>query len=273
MVARELPNEHDSLLAALRGERALAQLGPLTTPRRTGPYRRVIVATGLTACDCYGGAVLRACIDLHLAAHTENRAQIWEPKDPQVWSRLHDFLSPFPAGCELVDDQPYPARNPEIVVPAMRIEEPEIAALLGHTITRVHAGLGVGASPARAVAQALVALAENAREHAGDSPVGVLVACALERPTNELHLVALDLGGALATSPDPPAQLRDALARSRAQLGGLASLILLAERRGLDATLRLACGPARARWRADDRVRYEEGATVPGFVASFSVRL
>jgi hypothetical protein len=186
---------------------------------------------------------------------------------------MHDLLSPLPAGCELVEDQPRPARNREIVVPAMRIEGPETAELLGHTIARVHAGLGVDVSAVRAVAGALVALAENAREHATDSSVGVMVACALERPTNELQLVALDLGGALATAADPPARLREALARSRAQLGGLASLILLAERRGLDVTLRLASGPARARWRAGDRVRYEEGATAPGFVASFSVRL
>lgn len=273
LVARELPEAHDSLALGLRGERALAQLGPLTTARQAAPYRRILVATGLTACDCYGGAVLRACIDRHLATHRENRAQIWEPKDPEVWSRVHDLLSPLPAGCELVEDQPRPQRNRDIVVPAMRVEDPEMAGLLGHTIVRAGVALGVDASPARAVAQALATLAENAREHAVDSSLGALVACALENPTNELHALALDLGGALASSEDPPARLREALARSRAQLGGLASLILLAERRGLDATLRLASGPARARWRTSDRVRYEEGAPVPGFVASFSVRL
>jgi hypothetical protein len=273
MVGRELPSEHDSLRMSLRGERALAQLGPLTTPRLAGPYRRVLVTSKLSACDCYGGLALRACIVLHLSAHPENRAQIWEPKDPGVWSRMHDLLSPLPAGCELAEDHPRPARNREIVVPAMRIEGPETAELLGHTIARVHAGLGVDVSAARAVAGALVALAENAREHAADSSVGVMVACALERPTNELQIVALDVGGTFAKAADPPTQLRDALARSRAQLGGLASLVLLAERRGIDATLRLASGPARARWRAGERVRYEEGATVPGFIASFSVRL
>lgn len=273
MAAGELPKAHESLGSALRGERALAQLGPLTTARLAGPYRRVLVTSGLSACDCYGGLVLRVCIDLHLAAHRENRAQVWEPKDPEVWSRMHDLLSPLPAGCELAEDHPRPARNREIIVPAMRIEGMETAELLGHTIVRVHAGLGVDVSAARAVAGALVALVENARGYAADSSVGVMVACSLERSTNELQLVALDLGGALARADDPPARLREVLARSRAQLGGLASLILLAERRGLDATLRLASGPARARWRAGDRVRYEEGATAPGFVASFSVRL
>lgn len=273
MVARELPKEHDSLRMALRGEQALAQLGPLTTARLASPYRRVLVASGLKACDCYGGAVLRVCVDRHLAASTENRAEIWEPTNPEVWSRMHDLLSPLPDGCELAGDRPLPARNQEIIFPAMKIEEPEVAVLLGQTIMRVGSRLGIGSSPARAVAQAIVALAENAREHAADSSIGVLVACALEHPTNELHLLALDLGGTLATSEDAPVQLRDALAHSRARPGGLASLMLLAERRELDATLRLASGPARARWRANDRVRYEVSAPVPGFVASFSVRL
>jgi hypothetical protein len=77
----------------------------------------------------------------------------------------------------------------------------------------------------------------------------------------------------MAAAPDPPARLRDALASSRHRLGGLASLIVLAEKRGLDATLRLASGPARARWRANDRVRYDTGPVVPGFVAGFSVRV
>lgn len=273
MVAQKLPDEHDSLREALRGERALAQLGTLTTPRRTGPYRRVLVATHLVGCDAYGGIVLRVCIDTHLEGHKDNRAQIWEPKDPEVWSCIHDLLSPLPDGCDLAADQPLPVRNPEIVVPAMRIDEADTAALLGHTITRVHAGLDVGISAARAAAEALVALVENGREHAGDSPLGTVVACALERQTNELQLVALDLGSAMAAASDPPARLRDALAVSRHQLGGLASLILLAERRGLDATLRLASGPARARWRTNDRVRYDTGPVVPGFVVGFSVRL
>jgi hypothetical protein len=257
---------------SLRGERALAKLGALTTPRRTSPYRRVLATTLLSDCDCYTGVVLRACVDRHLAENKQNKAQIWEPKNPEVWSRLHDFLLPLPDRCDLVGDETPPARNEEIVFPAMRIEDAEIAALLGHTITRVRDRLGIEESAARAVAQALVVLAENAREHAPDSSVGVLSACAVERPANELHLVALDLGGVLATSDDPAAALREALARSRARLDGLASLMLLAERRGLEPTLRLASGSARARWRGS-RVRYDEGTPVPGFVASFSVRL
>lgn len=273
MAGDELPKEYESLLPSLRGERALAQLGPLTTARRADPYSRVLVMSGLSACDCHGALALRACIDVHLSAHAKNRVELWEPKDAGLWSRVHDLLSPFPDRCDLVEDQPRPVRNRDIVLPAMRIEQPDHAALLGHTIARAHDGLGVKVSAARALAQALVVFVENARAHAADSSVGVMVACALEHPTRELQLVALDLGGALLPSGDPPAPLLDALARSRAGLGGLASLILLAERRGLDATLRLAAGQARARWRTHDRVRYEDGSAVPGFVASFSVRL
>ncbi len=272
MVARELPEVHDSLRGGLRGERALAQLGPLTTTRHAAPYRRVLATTFLADCDCYTGTILRACLDRHLAGHEENRAQIWEPKDPDVWSRLHGFLSPLPDGCDLVGDEDSPVRNEEVIFPAMQIEDAEIAALLGHTITRVRGRLGIDDSAARAVAQALVVLVENGREHGADSSVGVVAACAVERPANDLHLVALDLSGALATAKNPAAQLREAVARSREQLGGLASLMALAERRGLDARLRLASGPGRVRWRGS-RVRYEEGTPVPGFVASFSVRL
>jgi hypothetical protein len=215
----ELQNEYDSLSDALRGEIALANLATLTTPRRIGAYRRVIVANRLKYCDTYTGVVLKACIEVHLASETGNRAQVWEPKDPGVWSRLHDLLSPLPLGCDLVEDQPYPPRNREILVPAMRVEDSDIAAALGYGLTRAHTALGVGITDARAVAEAIVAFVENARVHAGDSRIGVLVACAVEPRTNELMLVALDLGGAIASAGDPAATLRVAVARSRENLG------------------------------------------------------
>lgn len=116
MAGSELPEEHDSLKGSLRGERALAKLGPLTTPRRTGSYRRVLTTTFLGDCDCYTGTVLRVCIDRHLAEDKKNEAQIWEPKEQMVWSRLHDFLTPLPQRCDLVGDEVAPARNEDIVI-------------------------------------------------------------------------------------------------------------------------------------------------------------
>ena len=67
------PSETESLLHPLDGEGALAVLGPLTTPRRAGPYRRVLVVNSLRVCDCYTGVVLRACIDTHLGADAGNQ--------------------------------------------------------------------------------------------------------------------------------------------------------------------------------------------------------
>lgn len=273
VVVRDLPDVHDALPLGMRRELALAQLGPLTTPLRAAPYRRVLVASRLADCDCYCGVVVRTCLERHFAMHRDNRAQLWEPKELDAWSRLHDFLMPLPGGCELAQDQPRPARNEDVVLPAMRIDDVEIAALLGHTVVRVGVALGLGVSAARAVAQALVTFTDNARRHAADSPIGVLAACAVESRTDELHLVVLDLGTALVSADRPSGGLRNALARSRAGLGGMASLMALVERRGIDATLRIASSDARARWRSGGRVRYDQGEKVPGFVASFSVRL
>jgi hypothetical protein len=273
VTAEELPNEYDSLPDLLTGERVLAHLAALTTPRRAGAYRRVLVVNGLTGCDSCTGLVLRACIDLHLEGDPGNRAQIWEPKDAAVWRRLHDLLSPLPDRCELVEDQLHPARDPEIIVPAFRIEDPEQAMLLGQTIARAHTRLGVEIAAARAAAEAIVVFADNARVHGADSRIGVTVACVLEPDTRELQLVALDLGQGVSADPEPVERLRELVARSRRDLGGLASLIMLAERRRLDVTLRLATGAARARWATSERLRYEEGPAVPGFVASFTVRL
>ena len=273
MSAHTLPKENESLLNPLDGEGALAALGPLTTPRRAGAYQRVLVVNSLTACDCYTGVVLRTCIDTHLAGHAGNRIQIWEPKDADVWSRIHDLLSPLPERCELAEDQPYPARNREVIVPAIRIDEPETASLLGHAITRAHAELGLHVRSARAAMEALVAFVDNARTHATESSIGVLVACAVLPQANELQLVALDLDATLAGDPDPEERLREAIATSRRNLGGFASLIMGAERRGLDATLRLATGAARARWRTEERLLYSTASTIPGFAADFTVRL
>jgi hypothetical protein len=273
LVSEELPNANESLVGQLRGEHALAYLATLTTPRLAGAYRRVLVVNGLTACDAHTGLVLRVCIDLHLDGHPGNRAQIWEPKDESVWRRLHDLLSPLPDRCELVEDQSYPERDPEIVVPAFRIDDPEQAALLGQTIARAHTRLGVDLAAARAAAEAIVVFVDNARLHAADSRIGVSVACTLEPDSRELQVVALDLGQGVSADPEPVERLREIVARSRRDLGGLASLILLAERRRLDVTLRLASGAARARWTTGERLRYEEASPVPGFVASLTVRL
>lgn len=273
MVSEELPNANESLLGQLTGEQALAYLATLTTPRLAGAYRRVLIVNGLTACDAYTGLVLRACIDLHLEDDPGNRAQIWEPKDEAVWRRLHDLLSPLPDRCELVEDQSHPERDPEIIVPAFRIDDPEQAALLGQTIARAHTHLGVEIAAARAAAEAIVVFVNNARTHAADSRIGVSVACALKPNTRELELVALDLGEGVSADSEPVERLREMVARSRRDLGGLASLVLLAERRRLDVTLRLASGAARARWATSERLRYNEGPAVPGFVASFTVRL
>ncbi len=158
-------------------------------------------------------------------------------------------------------------------MPAFRIEDPEQAMLLGQTIARAHTRLGVEIAAARAAAEAIVVFADNARVHAADSRIGVTVACALEPEAGELQLVALDLGQAVRADPEPVERLREMVARSRRDLGGLASMIMLAERRGLDVTLRLASGAARARWATSERLRYEEGPAVPGLVASFAVRL
>lgn len=90
-----------------------------------------------------------------------------------------------------------------------------------------------------------------------------MAACAIERPMNELHLLMLDLGSTLAEAEDQGERLREVVSRSRARFGGLATLMWLAERQGVDATLRLASGQARTSWRAN-RVRYTDGAHVPG---------
>lgn len=273
MASEELPNANESLVGQLRGEHALAYLATLTTPRLAGAYRRVLVVNGLTACDAHTGLVLRACIDLHLAGHPGNRAQIWEPKHEAVWRRLHDLLSPLPDRCDLVEDQSRPERDPEIIVPAFRIDDPEHAALLGQTIIHAHARLGFQIEAARAAAEAMVVFVENARVHAPDSRVGVSVACVLETESRELQLVALDLGQRLSADPEPVKRLREIVAQSRRDLGGLASVILLAERRGLEVTLRLASGAARARWATGERLRYDEASALPGFVASLTIRL
>jgi hypothetical protein len=272
VTAEEFPEPTDSLVGELVGERALALLGPLTTPSIAGAHRRFLVVNMVTACDAYAGVVLRACIDLHLQRDSGNRAQIWEPKDLAVWRRLHDLLSPLPERCERVGDQEFPERDPDIVLPAFRIENPEQPRLLGHTIVRAHTRIGVDIQAARAAAEAIAVFADNARMHAPDSSVGVLVACAREPDSRELQLVALDLGQSISGDSEPLQRLRELVAKSRREIGGLASLVERAEGRRLDATLHLASGTGRARWATGERLRYEEGPPVPGFVAGFTLR-
>jgi len=122
---------------------------------------------------------------------------------------------------------------------------------------------------AATLAEALPALVENGLKHASGSSCGVVVCAAIEADNREAQLVVLDLDLRVATATDPLAQLRDAWARSRENLGGLYYITESATKRNLDISLQLKTGSAAARWRG--RFNSDAADFTPGWATGITI--
>ncbi len=269
-MAREKKPQHPvSLGSACRGDTALALL-PQMRAAPAGPTELAVVASMVTDADPLAGAVLRLGIDGHIAAHRGNDASYWEPRDERARARLGDLLGPLPAGCEACQDYPAPRRDPNVLLPATPLRGPDDLTLAAEWLLHPQARVGMTVSHARLLSLALATLAENALLHS-ESDQSPTACAALDPLARSLEIAVVDAGPALGEGEQAEQVLRELIGSSRRVGGGLASLMAIAERRGIEASLLLASGPGRVRIR--QQASYATRVHFPGFAGAFSIHL
>jgi len=228
----------------------------------------VLDARAVTRVDAFAAVVLRAAIERQLDRDATNSITIRAPSDARAWDWLADLLSGPPSRCT-VTDQPRPARRESnVLIPAQRLRDEGDRELLLYAARYALSAARIQMGPTRLLREGLAEMIHNALTHGADSDVDALVAVALEPQSNNLQGVVLDLGRHICDDDDPVRALRAAVAESKRSLGGLSTLTL----RETPATVRLAAGRGRGRWKDETRVREVE-TRFGGFAASLELHL
>jgi hypothetical protein len=258
------------LSPAWRGQRALRGLVALA---KGAAPRLEIDARAVEHPDAFTGAALREATERHLAADRGHSVTIYEPRAPDALAMLADLIGPLARPARWAGEVPGPERERRVLLPATRIEDGETAKLLAYWLTIVAGPLRLPSSEARMLAAAALTFADNDLQHrAIDARPALLCACH-EPQAHDLQIVCLSSHVPPEAAADPATYMRDLYHRSRKHLGGLYSLTALAERRGIDATLRVAVGTGRL-FRRAEKARFDSGAgELPGFAASLEVHL
>jgi hypothetical protein len=259
------------LTRAVRGQVAVRGLATLCAP---GGPRRVIDARALEFADAFTGAAVREGIDRHLRRDRGHSVVVREPTNPETLAALYDLLGTLPRRSRWAGEADRPRRNPAILLPAMRLtnaqELRDAANFLG---SAAEGPLRLPPQASRLLAMAAAHFGDNALKHSPAGQRSVVLCACHELDSHDLQVVALSEAVPQAAGEKPAAYLREVMGQSHANLGGVFSLVELARRRGVPATLRLATGTGRLFWR-DEKPRYEgQAAPVPGFVASLEIHL
>jgi anti-sigma regulatory factor (Ser/Thr protein kinase) len=256
-----------SLAGDVRGETALVHI-----PRRPSNADEVmILADGVTQVDAWTGTALRTVIEYH--GRVRQRRVVFSPPGNATVARLLAGLldNDLPGNFCVSNDAAAVGSPPRsVILPATVIKTFQAADEVGDVIPEL--GSHYARQIVRFLAGAAVVLAENAVQHAGDSPIGAVATLAHERDEDELQLVVADLGGSITRSPDVHLVLQEAVQDSLANDGSFIGLTRQAERFGLDVTLTLAAGSGRLYWRAGTWTP-AEAQHVEGFTAAVTVHL
>lgn len=228
---------------------------------------------GLTRVDAWTGVVLRASIERHLAADTSNRIVVWEPQDAGVWRHMSSLIGAMPSRAQYCGDQLAPQLDPAVLLPATALRDEEDIELVDRVVLINAAKLaGVAQRDRALLREAFGELAEDALLRSTPGAELPMACVARETDSNELTAAIWTPGQGLADDPEPVEQLRAMLVSSRVELGALASLAEVADRRSVDASLTIATSTARARYRSG-RWRYGEGPSMPGFAAGYTLHV
>lgn len=259
-----------TLTPALRGQRAIAALGPLCSPAAP---RLEVDATNLKRADAFTGVVVREVVRRHLDADPGHQIFLREPHDSPTWDMLSDLVGTLPRRARWAGDQRAARREQQVLLPTTSIDDEEVAKLISKSwLPAIMANLRLPAAERRLLMSAAAAFADNGLRY-GSGAATLLCACHDEQ-ANDLQLVALSSWEAPAEDFDAVDMLREALAKSRRAIGGIAMLIDQAKRRNIDATIRLAVDQGRLHCRGQATPRIEGDAPpIPAFVASLEIHL
>lgn len=246
--------------------RGRLSFGHLVDPKRAAGEDRdllAIFANTVTAADALTAAVLRASIEECLVNGTK-KVDYMPPVDPGVDQTLENLLGPLPEICTPIrDGRPAPPRDRHAIVPATPIRDEEGLELAALAIKAIAGHLRLSQREWEMAVAAAVAFGTNGLTHASHSPCGVVICAGIEPRSAAIVVAAADLGGGSDIN------LRDAIERSRAELGGLAQLSMIAERKELQIALHLAAGTEEASLR--NRWQFEVRSNVPGWCAAMEI--
>jgi hypothetical protein len=259
------------LTRAVRGQLAVRSLATLCAP---GGPRRVVDARSLEFADAFTAVIVRESIDRHLRRDRGHSVVLREPAKHETFEMLHDLLGSLPRRARWAGEADRPRRDRAVLLPAMRIADAQELRNTANFLGSAAAGpLRLPREASWLLAMAAVHFGDNALEHSPAGQRSVLLCACHELDSHDLQVVALSEVVPEAAREEPAKFLREAMARSDAKLGGLFSLVALARRREIPATLRIVTGSGRLFWR-DEKPRFDGRAEpVPGFMASFEIHL
>jgi hypothetical protein len=257
------------------GPRVLCDIPDPANISSRGGHQLLIETSGVTTVDAYTGLAVRASLEQHLAADADATVCPWLPRDAVARRRLFSLLGELPQRCELPGDMARPTDDPRIIVPVTSIEDdPRVgmvaSGLLSAANSPARGRLRLPRQEAYLLGDAAAIFLTNALDHGSGSSCAPFLACAMEAGERRTTVAVLDLGIDVSHSPDPPARLREALARSREEDGEIASLIAEARHRLLDVSMMIRTGTAIARWSGSWRT--EKAAFSPGWAIGLSVQ-
>lgn len=257
------------LPSVFRGHRALAVLSTLLAP---AAQSLVLNMSAVRRVDAYGGSVLRAAVEMHVARDPLNDVTIVEPVDDAAWALTFDLLggSLLPLRSRWAGSRSAGRRGSEVLVPATPIvDEEDVRLLVDETIRRAAGALGYGDHAGHFLQEAAQVFLANAQKHGEHSPVPPIVCASLEPQANDLQLVTLDLAGNVPAGDAAEVALRAAVGGGSS--GSLNDLVV-PRRGGLDVSVRLSWGTGRAWFRTGDSWHFDTSpGTVPGFVVGGEV--
>ena len=255
-----------------RGRHALHHLAATPASGSAEDSDLVIDAGEAQVVDAFTGTVTMANVEEHLGKPGRGRsATVTPPQSGEVHGRFYTMLTLAPKRCKVEHaGATAPVRDPRILLPATRVrtaaEADTLALFLRASSQRSDLGTArLESREAGLLAGALPDLVDNALHHAPDSGCGVIVCSALESDNREAQLVITDLGAEVSGAPESLSLLREAWARSRAELGSLHYLTERASKFGLDISVQIRTGNAQGRWRRrwnSDHAEFTPGWTV-----------
>jgi hypothetical protein len=236
-------------------------------PPGASPCARWLASKGVTSVDACGACAVRA-----LAEFTSRRQQeethVESPADSKICRLFWTLLGQDLPGKVILDTEPKVggSRPAAVLLPACclrTLQDVDDYAAMVPQLASAHDRRSVAV-----ITTAFAHLAENALQHAGDSPIPPIAAITFEKDVDLLRLSVLDVGSRIARLPDAEEELRLMVKRSQDGDGhGLSLLMDYAVRMDRDVRLQIATGIGRLQWDSAGKPRTTTGWQVEGFAA------
>lgn len=221
-----------------------------------------LVLSKLKTVDVAGALVIREAVRSHLVSGRTQTVELWEPRDQDVWARVHDLIGRLPSRTSFARDRGTPVRDRAVLVPVTELEDREAIELVQQmAIPAAGAATGVPARVYHLAAAMFAELADNAASRVSDGQLPSV--CVASEGRNSLTVAMWNDGPSFADRNEAEARLTG----DGSILSGINSTAALGLKTGVAVDIELASGEVRAFLRAG-RWLIASGERVPGFAIS-----